>query len=141
MHEPRAIAKAYAIESEADYQVARLLAGTEFHSRTIFMSQQAAEKMVKACLALRGIYTTDHNMSTLFKAVFGAELPEADELLRAVDALERHGARVRFPLFQRPDLPIWIPSQSYRTEDAQRALAMATNVITALRAYLEKALA
>ena len=140
MHEPRAIAKAYAIEAEADFQVAHILSGTEYHSRTVFMAQQAAEKMVKACLALRGIYTTDHNLSSLFRAVYGGELPEAEELLRAVDALERHGARVRFPLFHRSDLPIWIPSHSYRIEDAQRALTMATGVVTALRAHLEKAL-
>jgi HEPN domain-containing protein len=140
MHEPRAIARAYAIESEADFQVARLLSQTEFHSRTIFMAQQATEKIVKACLALRGIYTTDHNMSALFKAVYGAEMPEAEDILRAVDALERHGARVRFPLFQRPDLPIWIPSQSYRAEDAQRAFQMASTVIDTLRGYLDKAL-
>jgi HEPN domain-containing protein len=140
MHEPRAIAKAYLLESEVDYKVANLLATTEYHSRTIFLAQQAAEKMVKACLAARGIYTTDHNMSTLFRAVFGNELPQAEELARAVDALERHGSRVRFPLFQRPELPIWIPSQSYRREDAQRALETATGVIAALRAYLDRAL-
>ncbi len=140
MHEPRAIAKAYMIESEGDYKVAVLLSGTEYHSRTIFLAQQAVEKMVKACLALRGIYTTDHNMSSLFKAVYGPELPGAAELAAAVDALERHGARVRFPLFQRPELPIWIPSQSYREEDARRALQMATMVISALRAYIDKTL-
>ncbi len=140
MHDPRAIAKAYQTESEVDYKVAMLLSGTEHHSRTIFLAQQAVEKMVKACLALRGIYTTDHNMSSLFKAVYGPELPGAAELVAAVDALERHGARVRFPLFQRPELPIWIPSQSYREEDAQRALQTATTVIGALRAYIDKAL-
>lgn len=141
MHEPKAIARAYLIESEVDFQVATLLGGTEYHSRTIFLAQQAAEKMVKACLAVRGITTTDHNMSSLFKAVFGAELPQAGEVVRAVDALERHGARVRFPLFQRPELPIWIPSQGYRQEDAQRALALAGGVMAALRPYLDGALA
>jgi len=141
MHEPQAIAKAYLIESEVDYKIAVLLSGTEYHSRTIFLAQQAVEKMVKACLALRSITTTDHNMSSLFKAVYGPELPDANELVRAVDALERHGARVRFPLFHRPELPIWIPSQSYREEDARRALQTATTVINALRPYVDKALA
>ncbi len=140
MHEPSAIAKAYLVESEVDYKVAVLLSGTEYHSRTIFLAQQAVEKMVKACLALRGIYTTDHNMSSLFKAVYGPELPGAGELVRDVDALERHGARVRFPLFQRPELPIWIPSLNYRAEDARRALHMATTVIEALRPVLDQAL-
>ena len=140
MHEPRAIARAYVIESDVDYKVAKLLAGTEYHSRTIFLAQQAAEKLVKACLAVRGIYTTDHNMSSLLKAVYGDELPEADAVGRAVDLLDRHGARVRFPLFQRPELPIWIPSQSYRREDAQRALDLATSVIDSLRPYLERAI-
>ncbi len=141
MHDPRSIARAYLVESDVDFKVATLLETTEYHSRTIFMAQQAAEKMAKALLAVRGIYSTDQNTSSLFSAVYGAEVPEAGQVVQAMTALERHGARVRFPLFQRPELPIWVPSQSYREDDAKRAVAMASMVVTTLRPVVEKALA
>ena len=141
MHDPEEIARAFLIESDVDYRVTQLLRGTEFHSRTIAFAQQAVEKLVKACLALRGVVTLDHNLSSLFRALYQADVPEMDELVRHIDILERHGARPRFPLFQRRDLPIWVPSRDYREEDALRALQSADYVVQRLRPHLDRILA
>ncbi|MBI2164657.1 MAG: hypothetical protein HYU32_11185, partial [candidate division NC10 bacterium] len=56
-------------------------------------------------------------------------------------ALERHGARPRFPLFQRRDLPMWVPSRDYREEDATRALRSGEYVVQRLKPYLDQCLA
>jgi len=141
MHDPEEIARAFLIESDVDYRVTQLLRGTEFHSRTIAFAQQAVEKLVKACLALRGVVTLDHNLSSLFRALYQADVPEMDELVRHIDILERHGARPRFPLFQRRDLPLWVPSRDYREEDALRALQSADYVVQRLRPHLDRILA
>jgi len=141
MHEAREIARAFLIESEVDYQISQLLSGTEYHSRTIYFVQQAVEKIVKACLSLKNIRTVDHNLSALFAAVYQENFSNMDDLVRGIDSLERHGARVRFPLFQRPDLPIWIPSRSYTDGDAGRAMRTGEAVFGALKAYLDQALA
>jgi len=141
MHDPEEIARAFLIESDVDYRVTQLLRGTEFHSRTIAFAQQAVEKLVKACLALRGVVTLDHNLSSLFRALYHADFPEMDELVRHIDILERHGARPRFPLFQRRDLPLWVPSRDYREEDATRALQSAEYVVQRLRPHLDRILA
>ncbi len=140
MHEPVEIARAFLIESEVDYRVAQLLRGTEFHSRTIAFAQQAVEKIVKACLALRGVVTLDHNLSSLFRALYHGEFPDVDELVKHIDALERHGVRPRFPLFQRSDLPVWVPSRDYREEDAARAIQSSEYVVQNLMPYLDRAL-
>ncbi len=141
MHEAREIARAFLIESEVDYRISQLLSGTEYHSRTIYFVQQAVEKIVKACLTLKNIRTVDHNLSALFAAVYQENFSNMDDLVRGIDSLERHGARVRFPLFQRPDLPIWIPSRSYTEGDAGRAMRTGEAVYGALKAYLDQALA
>ncbi len=141
MHDPEEIARAFLIESDVDYRVTQLLRGTEFHSRTIAFAQQAVEKLVKACLALRGVVTLDHNLSSLFRALYQADFLEMDELVRHIDILERHGARPRFPLFQRRDLPLWVPSRDYREEDATRALQSAEYVVQRLRPHLDRILA
>ena len=84
MHDPEEIARAFLIESDVDYRVTQLLRGTEFHSRTIAFAQQAVEKLVKACLALRGVVTLDHNLSSLFRALYQADFPEMDEVVRHI---------------------------------------------------------
>jgi HEPN domain-containing protein len=140
MHEPEEIARAFLTESDVDYRVAQLLRGTEFHSRTIAFAQQAVEKLVKACLALRGVVTLEHNLSSLFRALYQADLPDMDELVKHIEELERHGARPRFPLFQRRDLPLWIPSRDYREEDAARAMYSAEYVVQRVKPHLQRIL-
>lgn len=140
MHEPEEIARAFLTESDVDYRVAQLLRGTEFHSRTIAFAQQAVEKLVKACLALRGVVTLEHNLSSLFRALYLADFPEMGELVAHIEGLERHGARPRFPLFHRRDLPLWIPSRDYQEEDAARAMRSAEYVVQRVRPHLERSL-
>lgn len=140
MHEPGEIARAFLTESDVDYRVAQLLRGTEFHSRTIAFAQQAVEKLVKACLALRGVVTLEHNLSSLFRALYQADLPDMDEMIKHIEELERHGARPRFPLFQRRDLPLWIPSRDYREEDAARAMYSAEYVVQRVKPHVHRIL-
>ena len=140
MHKPGEIARAFLTESDVDYRVAQLLRGTEFHSRTIAFAQQAVEKLVKACLALRGVVTLEHNLSSLFRALYQADFPDMDELVKHIEDLERHGARPRFPLFQRRDLPLWVPSRDYREEDAARAMHSAEYVVQRVKPHLHRTL-
>jgi HEPN domain-containing protein len=141
MHDPVEIARAFLLEGDVDYRVAQILRGTEFHSRTVAFTQQAVEKLIKACLALRGVVTLEHNLSSLFRALYQADFAEMDTLVQHVDALERHGARPRFPLFQRRDLPMWVPSRDYGEADAARAYESAEYVWKRLKPYLEEAMA
>jgi HEPN domain-containing protein len=87
------------------------------------------------------VVTLDHNLCSLFRALYQADFPEMDEIVRHIDILERHGARPRFPLFQRRDLPLWVPSRDYREEDASRALLSAEYVVQRLRPHLDRILA
>ena len=140
MHKPEAVAKAFLIESEVDLNVAKLTYEGQIYSRTIFNAQQSMEKAVKACLASKGIFTTDHHISSVFSAVFGRDLEAIDELVEAIDALEQYGARARFPLYRRGDLPIWIPSREYGEDHAGSALRKAEFVFEKLRPEVEKAI-
>lgn len=141
MHDPVDIARAFLQEGDVDYRVAQILRSTEYHSRTIAFTQQAAEKLVKACLALRGVVTLEHNLCSLFRALYQADFADMDTLVQHIDALERHGARPRFPLFQRRDLPMWVPSRDYGPADAARAFESAEYIWKRIKPYLDEALA
>jgi len=140
MDRAKEIARAYLIESEVDFEVSRILYQNGFNSRTVFFAQQASEKIVKACLALKGIYITDHNLSSIFTNVFREQIPEADRILTAITELERHGTRSRFPLYHRPNLPIWIPSKEYKVDDAMNCLANLEIIFKTLKEYLDNIL-
>ena len=140
MHEPEEIARAFLVESDVDYQIAQILSKTPFHSRTIAFAQQAVEKLVKGCLALRGVVTLEHNLSSLFRALYQIDFQDMDELVRHIEELEHHGARPRFPLFQRRDLPLWVPSRDYREEDGIRAMRSADYVVQRVKPYLDRTL-
>lgn len=140
MHNSKEIADAYLLESSIDIQTARLTLVNGLYSRTIHFSQEAVEKIAKACLAIKDIFTRDHKTSTLFMAVYNAIMPEADGIYHAMLSLEKHGARARFPLYQRTDLPLWVPSKVYGEEDAEEALSQAEYIFNILKPHIEKEL-
>jgi HEPN domain-containing protein len=140
VHSPLDISEAYLLESGIDVKTAQLTLVNGLYSRTIHFSQEAVEKITKAWLATRDIYTRDHKTSTLFMAVFGSVIPEAKDIHEAMLCLEKHGARARFPLYQRTDLPLWVPSKVYGEDDAREALQQAEYIYTTLKPYVEKEL-
>ena len=138
MHDIRDIVEAYLIESEVDIEAARLTYVNGLYSRTIHFSQESVEKITKACLTLRNVITRDHKTATLFVAVFKNDIDDIDNLYQAIVSLEKHGARTRFPLYQRKDLPLWIPSKIYGEEEAMAALSQAEYVYKNLRDFVDK---
>jgi HEPN domain-containing protein len=134
------IARAYFIESEVDFQICRILYQNGFNSRTIFFAQQAAEKIVKACLALKEISIADHNLSSVFANVYRDQFPEMSQIIKAITDLERHGAKARFPLYHRQSLPIWIPSKGYKVDDAMKSLANLESIFNTLKQFLDSRL-
>lgn len=137
MHSPLDIAEAYLLESSIDIQTAKLTHANGLYSRTIHFAQEAVEKITKAYLATKNIYTRDHKTSTLFMAVFGSKLDQANEIFQAMITLEKHGARARFPLYQRTDLPLWVPSKVYGKEESGEALSQAELIYNTLKPYVE----
>ncbi len=140
MHDPKDIVEAYLIESEVDIEAARLTYVNGLYSRTIHFSQEAVEKITKACLTMRSVVTRDHKTSTLLLAVFKGEIEDIDKIYECIISLEKHGARTRFPLYQRKDLPLWIPSKIYGEPEAMEALSKGEYVYKVLREFVQKSI-
>jgi len=95
--EIKKIFEALMLEAHSDIRSAKLLLdGAEF-SRSIYHSQQAVEKAMKASLALTGaIITDDHWVSDRFKQAF-PEMPDVHNLIRDSKYLERQAIKSRYP--------------------------------------------
>ncbi|MDD5615516.1 MAG: HEPN domain-containing protein [Candidatus Methanoperedens sp.] len=138
MPETQKIFEALMMEACSDVRSAKLLLdGGEF-SRSIYHSQQAIEKAMKASLALKGaIITDDHWVSDRFLQAF-PEMPGINNLIRESKYLERQAIKSRYPLFTNPDKPIWIPSQEYSYQDANDAYKKTITIVKNIIQFLKE---
>ncbi len=138
MADAKQIFDALMVEALSDIRSAKLLLdGTEF-SRSIYHSQQAVEKAMKASLVLAGIIITDdHWVSDRFMQSFSA-IPNIQNLIRDAKYLERQATKSRYPLFTNPDRPVWIPSREYTEQDAADAYRKAIAILKAIKQFLKE---
>lgn len=138
MPETQKIFEALMMEACSDVRSAKLLLdGGEF-SRSIYHSQQAIEKAMKASLALKGaMITDDHWVSDRFLQAF-PEMPGISILVRESKYLERQAIKSRYPLFTNPDKPIWIPSQEYTFQDANDAYKKTITIVKNIIRFLKE---
>lgn len=114
------IAKAYFIEACSDFEAVDTLIEHSKYNLAVYHTQQAVEKLLKACLAARGkIGIYKHEVYPFFKEVFESEISARD--FKILDSnivkLEEEWALSRYPNWDVE--PIWIPSERYKKEDAE----------------------
>lgn len=138
MVDAKQIFEALMVEAQSDIRSAKLLLdGTEF-SRSIYHSQQAVEKAMKASLVLAGIVITDdHWVSDRFMQAF-PEMPNLRNLMRDSKYLERQAIKSRYPLFTDVERPMWVPSREYTVQDAEDAYRKATTILKAVKQFLKE---
>jgi HEPN domain-containing protein len=136
--ELKTIFEALMLEAYSDIRSAKLLLDGKEFSRSIYHSQQAVEKAMKASLALTGaIITDDHWVSDRFIQAF-PEVPDVHNLIRDSKYLERQAIKSRYPLFTNPDKPIWIPSREYNEYDANDAYKKANTILKNITQFLKE---
>lgn len=110
-------------------------------SKCVFHSQQCSEKAIKAVLACESIVgILEHEVSDFLARVEVSK--EWKERVREVRDharfLEAQGTKPRYPLYGKPELPVWIPSREYKEGDARKALEKAKFVLENLKKFLRE---
>lgn len=139
MFEASKISDAFITESRLDLLSAKLLLDKEIYSRAVYFAQQSSEKAIKACLALRNIISGEHKVTAFFEEEFGNDFDSEvfSEILVNSRELEVQGIKTRYPLFSRPDMPMWIPSQEYTEEDAIEAIRKSSFILDSLEKFIK----
>jgi len=123
---PRREAAKWLRQAAKDRNAAQVLIGAE-PSRSVFHSQQAAEKAVKAFLTFHQIpFRKTHNLTDLGSQCASVD-PSLEALLREVADLTDHASAFRYP-----DSP-YEPD----ADEAARALATATGLCDEIGRRLE----
>ncbi|MDD2665869.1 MAG: HEPN domain-containing protein [Methanocellales archaeon] len=133
------ISKAFLIEAKDDIEMAEIAYSHGKFSKAVYHSQQCVEKAFKAALVLKGKFISEHEVLTDFLKVYQNELSREtiEKIMKDTPKLESQFKRVRYPLFGRTDLPIWIPSKEYDESDAKSAIEKANLIFGILSKYLE----
>ncbi|HEV8674345.1 MAG TPA: HEPN domain-containing protein [Methylomirabilota bacterium] len=130
--DPKAEALRWLRQAEHDVSDAEYSAAGRRYHLACFLSQQAAEKALKAFLYARGAeQVLGHSVADLAE-----ECARLDDDLRALKPraapLDHYYVPTRYP----NSLPGGIPAEAFDAEDARRALALAQEVIQRVKGKL-----
>jgi len=121
----RQIARAFYLEAKADLTLAELAYENDIYSRCVSMSQQAVEKILKAALAIVGVYgLREHEVLRYFVKEYDEIIKEEliGKIIDLVRPIEVEWVRSRYPNWTDPTQPVWTPSEQYNRDDAKKAL-------------------
>lgn len=132
------VASAFLTESKLDLKSAKLLFENGIYSRAIYFAHQSSEKAIKSCLAIRNIISGEHKVTAFFEKEFSNDFDKKvfSDILKYSRELEIQGVKSRYPLFSRPDKPIWIPSGEYVEDDAREAIKKADFILNSLMDFI-----
>lgn len=131
----RSEARRWLGQAEDDLAFARVGLEHEFFAQACFLSQQAAEKALKALRYLRGERRVlGHSLVALVDSLTDA-LPALAGLRFHAAELDLHYVPARYP----NGLPDLAPFEAYTREQAERALAAADEFLAVSRTVIEGA--
>jgi HEPN domain-containing protein len=136
------IAKAFWLEAKDDLESAELVLDGDKFSKVATLSQQSAEKIIKAVLACEKILgVVQHEVAEIFAHSVKIQEEWKERIEKAqifAKDLEKYAIKTRYPLYGREDLPIWIPSKGFPKEKAEDALEKAKFVFENLTKLLKE---
>jgi len=132
-HEPESEARRWLLQAKHDLDDADFSLGGERFNLACFLSQQAAEKALKAYLIANKHEPWGHSVAELCEI---ASLKDTDfrNIKKRAATLDTFYIPTRYP----NGLPGGIPSEAYQKEDAERALSICNEVIDVVEKKIGK---
>ena len=135
-------AEAFIKEAKEDVAVAEELLENKRYAHSVFMSQQCAEKAVKAMLEIEGIFVAEHDISTFFlkfianNNVYKKYKKENSIILEDLDYFEGEWAKTRYP--KEKNGKICTPTELYGEKEAFLSLEKAKEVYNLIKKIMDE---
>lgn len=131
------IAQAFLIEAKDALEAGEILLRGEKYSKVVQNSQLALELTLKAALILKNIVIQEHKIFFVFAKTFKPDF-KVESIKKEAELLERQGLKPKYPLFEKEDFPVWIPSQEYKKGDAEKFLKDAKFIFNKVVSFLQE---
>ena len=138
----RSFALAFLSEAKEDVETAEELLESKRYSRSVFFSQQCAEKSIKSLLEMEKIFVAEHDLSTFFvrfiynNKKYGVFKKSLQQILENLDYFDGEWSKTRYPRQKAGE--IVVPTGCYDFEDARRAHGKAEEVYNLIKEILIK---
>jgi HEPN domain-containing protein len=132
--EDRYMAERWLATAEEDLRAAETLAAAGFYAHACFAAQQCGEKAIKALWYLIDEDPWGHSIQKLVM-----QFPALDYVAGSTALAEKAAGLDKFyiPTRYPNGLPDLTPSQSYFQQDAEKGIALASDLLTASRQWFE----
>ena len=125
-------ARAWLLQARNDLDFAQNALDSQFYSQTCFISQQVAEKTLKALAYYRGDrYVTGHSLVDLVRLVEDT-YPQLSEHLPAMRRLNIYYVSTRYP----DALAGSVPADCFDREQAEEAVGFAAELVAFARSII-----
>jgi HEPN domain-containing protein len=133
-----AISNSFVKTAISDFNSARILLKNKQYSTSLYHSQQAVEKILKAMLALKGRFIYKHEVIAEFCNVFRRIIPQ--DFIKLVEnrgfKIEQEGSSLRYPDFSGE--VIFNPVEEFDKEDAKEGFRTAKEIISMAKKEIVK---
>lgn len=125
-----AISNTFLRASKSDISSARILLKNKEYSNSLYHSQQAIEKILKAMLALKGRFIFKHEVIAEFCNVFKKTVSRGFLILVKDKGfkIEQEGSSFRYPDFSGTE--IFDPTEKFTKEDAKEGYKIAKEIVS-----------
>ena len=133
-----AISNSFIKTAKSDLNSARILLKNKEYSNSLYHSQQAIEKILKAMLALKGRFIYKHEVIAEFCKVFQKALSQ-DFIELVKDKgfrIEQEGSSFRYPDFS--GIEIFDPAEEFDKEDAKEGYKTAQKIVSTAMKELKR---
>lgn len=133
-----AISNSFVKTARSDLNSARILLKNREYSNSLYHSQQAIEKILKAMLALKGRFIYKHEVIAEFCKVFQKTVSQ-DFINLVKDEgfkIEQEGSSLRYPDFS--GVVIFNPVEEFDKEDAKESFRTAKEIVSMARKEITK---
>jgi len=128
-------------DGERDLEIGKRLTDGGYYDKAVYHCQQSVEKSVKSILIAMGVFQKSHLIGGVLRKIISEKVILKDiektllEVAEISETIEPEVSLSRYPGII--DDSLWVPSEEYNQEDADKAMGKAAKALSIAKLFVE----
>lgn len=128
-------------DGERDFEIGKRLTDGGYYDKAVYHCQQSVEKSVKSILIAMGVFQKSHLIGGVLRKIISDKGISKDivktllEVAEISETIEPEVSLSRYPGII--DDSLWVPSEEYNKEDAEKAMEKAAKALSIAKMFVE----